>query len=98
VDSASLAAFHSDHERLCLDPNARNLRHTHLLKPVSEGTWLVDQVLVDPDEHCDWVAQFEVDLAASRERGEPVLRLTKLGGWGEAARGPAGRRRRKGAW
>jgi superfamily II RNA helicase len=79
---ASLEAYLADHERLCLDPNARNLRHTHLLKPLSAGTWLVDQVLVDPDEHCDWVAQFEVDLAASRERGEPVLRLTKLGGMG----------------
>jgi hypothetical protein len=79
---ASLEAYLADHERLCLDPNARNLRHTHLPKPISEGTWLVDQVLVDPEEHCDWVAQFEVDLAASRERGEPVLHLTKLGPMG----------------
>ena len=27
----------------------------------------------------DWVAEFEVDLAASREKGEPVLQLLRLG-------------------
>jgi hypothetical protein len=36
-------------------------------------------MLVDPEEHNDWVAEFEVDLARSREASEPVLRLTRLG-------------------
>jgi hypothetical protein len=36
-------------------------------------------MLVDPKEHNDWVAEFEVDLARSRETGELVLRLAKLG-------------------
>jgi hypothetical protein len=36
-------------------------------------------MLVDPQEHNDWVAEFEVDLGQSREAGEPVLRLVRLG-------------------
>jgi hypothetical protein len=36
-------------------------------------------MLVDPEEHNDWVAEFEVDLARSRETGQPVLRLARLG-------------------
>ena len=42
-------------------------------------TWRVQQMLVDPEEHNDWVAEFEVDLARSREAAEPVLRLVRLG-------------------
>jgi hypothetical protein len=38
----------------------------------------VQQMLVDPDEHNDWVAEFVVDLAASRQNSEPVLRLQRL--------------------
>jgi hypothetical protein len=36
-------------------------------------------VLVDPEEHNDWQAEFEVDLAASRAAGAPVIRLVGLG-------------------
>jgi hypothetical protein len=35
-------------------------------------------MLVDPDEHNDWVAEFEVDLAESRVAGEPTLRLRRI--------------------
>jgi hypothetical protein len=37
-------------------------------------------MLLDPEEHNDWVAEFDVDLARSREAAEPVLRLMKIGG------------------
>jgi hypothetical protein len=36
-------------------------------------------MLIDPDMHNDWVAEFEVDLGASREAARPVLRLIRLG-------------------
>ena len=36
-------------------------------------------MLVDPEGLNDWVAEFEVDLAASRTAGQPVLRLLRLG-------------------
>jgi hypothetical protein len=76
---AALDAYHAEHERICLDPNARNIRHTYVLPAEDKRTWRVQQMLVDPEEHNDWVAEFEVDLARSRETSEPALRLAKLG-------------------
>ena len=75
----ALDAYHAEHERICLDPNARNVRHTYVVLAEDKRTWRVQQMLADPKEHNDWVAEFEVDLARSRETSEPVLRLVKLG-------------------
>jgi hypothetical protein len=35
-------------------------------------------MLVDPEEHNDWVAEFEVDLGQSRRSAEPVLRFIAI--------------------
>ena len=74
-----LDAYHAEHELICLDPNARNLRHTYVRPSEDKRTWLVQQMLVDPEEHNDWVAEFEVDLGESRKRSEPVLILRRMG-------------------
>ncbi len=71
--------FRAEHERLRLDPEARNLRHTYVEPSDDERTWRVQQMLIDPDEHNDWVAEFEVDLQASRDRREPAVRLLRVG-------------------
>jgi len=76
---AALDAYHADHERICLEPNARNARHTYVVPAEDKKSWRVQQMLVDPAEHNDWVAEFEVDLAASRQQNEPVLRLRRIG-------------------
>jgi hypothetical protein len=36
-------------------------------------------MLVDKDEHNDWVVEFTVPLAASRTASEPCLSLVRLG-------------------
>ena len=72
-------AYHVEHKHICLDPNARNLRHTYVLPLEDKRQWRVQQVLIDPDEHNDWLAEFEVDLAQSRSSGEPALRLRRIG-------------------
>jgi hypothetical protein len=36
-------------------------------------------MLLDPEEANDWVAEFSVDLAASRTAGAPHLTLLHLG-------------------
>ena len=76
---AAVDAFFVEHQRICLDPNARNARHTHVVPAEDRNTWRVQQVLVDPDEHNDWIVEFEVDLVRSREIGEPDLQLRRLG-------------------
>ena len=74
-----LEAYEADHQRLCLDPNARNARHTYVTPSEDKKSWRVQQMLVDPEEHNDWVAEFEVDLNESRKLGGPWLRLRRLG-------------------
>ena len=38
------------------------------------GTWMIRQVIDDPEGHHEWALVAEVDLAASDEAGAPVLR------------------------
>jgi hypothetical protein len=75
----TLDAYHAGHVRIDLDPNARNARHTYILPSEDKKTWRVQQMLVDPQEHNDWVAEFSVDLDESRNQNEPALRLNRIG-------------------
>ena len=74
-----LEAYHSGHRFISLDPEARNLRHTYVLPAEDKLSWRVQQGLVDPDGHNDWIAEFGVDLVLSRAAKEPVLRLLRIG-------------------
>ena len=74
----ALTTFYAEHERLRLDPEARNTRHSYF-EPIPETKlWRVQQMLLDPAESNDWVAEFTVDLAASRAAGVPLLNLARL--------------------
>jgi hypothetical protein len=75
----AMDAYKLEHQLLRLDPEARNLRHTHVSPSNEQQTWRVEQMLVDPEMINDWVAEFEVDVAASRETQEPVIRLVRIG-------------------
>ena len=76
---AALDAYGAEHGRMRFDPEARNLRHTYVSPSEDGRTWRVQQMLIDPDGHNDWVAEFEVDLAASRDARQPVIALARLG-------------------
>jgi hypothetical protein len=79
---AAREAFTVEHGALRLDPEARNLRHTHV-KPADDGSaWRVEQMLVDREGLNDWVAELAVDLPASRKAGEPLIQLLRLEGFG----------------
>jgi superfamily II RNA helicase len=75
-------AYCTSHQQLLLTPEARNARHTYVTPSEDKQTWRVQQMLLDPEGHNDWVAEFEVDLARSRELREPALRLRRLGSLG----------------
>jgi hypothetical protein len=72
-------AYRVEHAGLRFDPEARNLRHTHITPNETPETWKIEQMLIDPELHNDWMAEFEVDLAASRNANEAVLSLRRLG-------------------
>jgi len=75
----ALEAYHVEHKRINLDPNARNARHTWVVPSEDKKTWRVQQMLVDPEDHNDWVAEFLVDIEESRKLIEPSLRLRRIG-------------------
>jgi hypothetical protein len=74
-------AYRVDHGALRLDTEGRNVRHTYVLPAEDKRTWRVQQMLVDPEGFNDWVAEFQVDLEASRRKGAPVLALQRLGSY-----------------
>lgn len=77
--AAAFAAFAVDHQGLRFDPEARNARHTHVDRRGAPARWTVQQVLVDAADLNDWMAEFDVDLEASRDRQQPVLWLRRVG-------------------
>jgi hypothetical protein len=72
-------AHRGEHKALRLDPEARNLRHTDVKPREDRSSWVVQQMLIDAEGLNDWVVEIEVDLASSREAGEPVIGLSRLG-------------------
>ena len=76
---ATLEPYYDDHERISLDNEARNGRHTYVEPSENRQTWRVCQVLVDPEGLNDWQAEFTVDLAQAREAGKPTLLLVSIG-------------------
>lgn len=69
--------YFQEHERIRLDPEARNTKHTYIRPEPSQ--WLVQQVLVDTQDLNDWAVLFSIDLTETRTRAEVVLRLLAIG-------------------
>jgi len=69
---AALSAYWEEHEMLGNGPAARS---PELFQVTPDGNiWTVRQVIDDPDENHDWAIVATVDLDASDELGEPVIR------------------------
>jgi hypothetical protein len=79
----ALEAYGAGHEAIRLDPEARNIRHTHMVPAAGAGFSIVQQMLVDAEGDCDWVAEFAVDVERSRALGEPSLQLRRIGPLGQ---------------
>jgi hypothetical protein len=75
---AALEKYHADHAAIRLDPDARNIRHTYVKPAPDNRRWQVRQMVIDPDDHNDWMVELDVDIALSRQNGEPVMRLVKF--------------------
>jgi hypothetical protein len=72
-------AYRAERGAFRLDPEGRNLRHTYVVPDEETKTWRIQQMLVDSEDINDWVAEFEVDLEASKDANRPVLDLLRLG-------------------
>lgn len=76
---SAMEEYSLDHERIRLDNEARNGRHTYTAPSDDLQTWLVHQVIVDPEDLNDWQIEFSVDLRQAREDGKPSLVLLGIG-------------------
>ncbi|MDT7538814.1 MAG: hypothetical protein QOI82_2399 [Actinomycetota bacterium] len=75
--AAAMTAYFEEYDRVGTDADARG---PHLLVIEERpGRWLVRQIFADPDGDQDWGIAAEVNLAASDEQGEAVIRVTAVG-------------------
>ena len=73
----SLDAYFAEYDRIGAGTDARSPRLLQV--ETGDGVWRVRQVFDDPDGDHDWAISADVDLAASDDAGEPVLRITDVG-------------------
>jgi len=78
---SAMADYRSTHERIRLDPEARSAPYTRIREGEDErkGCWLIEQIMLDPDEANDWAIGLLVDLAKSDEIRTPWMRLLSIG-------------------
>lgn len=73
---AALVNYYDERQRIRLDPETRNSRHTYIKEDA--GVWHVEQALIDPEDENDWQMRLSVDLKQSDELERPVLRLLEF--------------------
>ncbi len=80
VDSieARIDEYFQSHERIRLDPEARNQRYSILQKPDQSKGWILQQTVVDPEEKNDWFIEFTIDLEASKKAASPVIQFSRF--------------------
>lgn len=79
----ALEGYFEEHDRVLTDADARGPGLLDVERNLAGGVWRVVQTLHDPAGHHDWVLEATVDLAASDELGEAVVRaeeMRRLGG------------------
>jgi superfamily II RNA helicase len=81
---AAVEAYFAEHDDLGTGPDARGPQFFVLDErpddlPPGSRRWRVRQIFDDPDGDHDWGISAEVDLAASDEAGEAVVRVTAVG-------------------
>lgn len=74
---AALEPYFAEYEAILLDASARNVARA-TIEQTATGPWSLRQVLSDPEEHLEWAALFEIDLAKSREFNRPILKLREI--------------------
>jgi len=68
--------YYDEHDRVQTDADARGPDLLAIER--SSASWRVTQTIHDPAGHHDWVIEAEIDLAASDESGEAVVRTLSM--------------------
>ena len=75
--ATALADYFVEHETVQVGANARG--PALLIIDRQATTWQVRQILDDPDADHDYSITAEIDLAASDDAGEAIVRITGVG-------------------
>jgi superfamily II RNA helicase len=70
----AFAEYFSEHDGIVVDPDARGPA-LFQVDDTDDATWLLRQVLLDPEGYREWFLAVRVDLAASADAGEIRARL-----------------------
>jgi len=73
----ALRPYWSEYDAIDIGPEARSAAQLQIERGARE--WQLTQILLDPNADRSWHMRFDVDLDASREAAQPVLRLRSLG-------------------
>lgn len=73
----AIESFYDEYGDLGIDADARSAAMVEITE--SGRTWSVRQILADPDGDRDWAIRATVDLDASDEAGEAVMRIDGVG-------------------
>ncbi|MFN8184992.1 MAG: DUF3516 domain-containing protein [Candidatus Nanopelagicales bacterium] len=74
---AAMDDYFDEHDSVGTGPAARGPQFLQIEQLPDK--WLVRQVFADPDDDHDWRIEADVDLAASDEQGEAVVRVVDVG-------------------
>ena len=67
------------HGHIRTDPEARNIRNTHISRNDKEGIWIISQTLIDADDLNDWSMDFQLSIPDTRTHNWPKMILTHFG-------------------
>ena len=73
-----MAPYFAEHASVVLTPAGRRPNLT-LMKETGTRQWEVQQRIMDPESHGDWMLDGEIDLRDRRAEGEPLLILRRIG-------------------
>src|SRR5690606_34175787 len=72
----AMEGYFDEYADLGIDAAARSPELIRIVP--GDEIWSVRQILDDPDGNHDWAISAEVDVAASDETGEPVIRIVSV--------------------
>ena len=71
--AALMNSYEDTHGLIRLDPEARNIKHTHIEDIPDKKIWRISQTLIDQEDLNDHIAHFSLDLTSSDLKNAPAL-------------------------
>lgn len=74
----ALSDFYAHYDRIVFDPRSKQSQFT-IIEKTGENAWHIRQIIMDPEEHHDWMIEGTVNLDDSMVMGAPIIYLDRIG-------------------